>query len=51
MAVAYWTDQLDRDVTSEEERRMEELMEEEYRKFAESVFGYSQSTPNFFDNY
>lgn len=30
---------------------MEELIEEEYRKFAESVFGYRPSKPNFYDNY
>jgi hypothetical protein len=51
MAVAYWTEYLDRDVTKEEDRRMEELMELEYAKFAESVIGYSPSRPNFYDNY
>jgi hypothetical protein len=51
MAVAYWTEWLSRDVTREEDRRKEELMEEEYRKFEETVLGYSKPSPNFYDNY
>ena len=51
MAVAYWTQYLDRDVTNEEEKRLEELMELEYAKFAESVIGHKPLPPNFFDNY
>jgi hypothetical protein len=51
MAVAYWTSYLDRDVSNEEDRRMQELMDEEYRRFEESVFGYSTAPPNFYDNY
>lgn len=51
MAVAYWTSYLDRDVSSEEDRRMQELMDEEYRRFEESVFGYSTAPPNFYDNF
>ena len=51
MAVAYWTQYLDRDVTNEEEKRLEELMELEYAKFAESVIGHKPSVPNFYDNY
>jgi hypothetical protein len=51
MAVAYWTQYLDRDVTNEEQKRLEELMELEYAKFAESVIGHKPSTPNFYDNY
>jgi hypothetical protein len=42
---------LSRDVTKEEDRRMEELMETEYRKFEESVRGYSSPRSNFYDNY
>jgi hypothetical protein len=30
---------------------MQELMDEEYRKFAESVLGYSAARENYFDNY
>jgi hypothetical protein len=41
--VAVWTEHLNRDVTREEDRRMEELIEDEYRKFAESVFGHRPS--------
>lgn len=51
MAVAYWTEYLNRDISREEDRRLEELMELEYRRFEESVLGYSKATPNFFDNY
>jgi len=38
-------------VTNEEEKRLEELMELEYAKFAESVIGHKPSCPNFYDNY
>jgi hypothetical protein len=41
MAIAYWTEWLNRDVSKEEDRRMEEVMEMEYRKFEEAVLGYS----------
>jgi hypothetical protein len=51
MAIRYWTEWLSRDVTREEDRRMEELMEEEYRKFEEAVLGYSSPRLNFYDNY
>lgn len=51
MAISYWTAWLSRDVTREEDRRMEELMEEEYRKFEEAVLGYSSPRLNFYDNY
>jgi len=51
MAVAYWSEYLNRDISREEDKRMEELMELEYAKFAESVFGHRPATPNFFDNY
>ncbi len=30
---------------------MEELMEEEYRKFEEAVLGHSSPRLNFYDNY
>ena len=51
MAVAYWSEYLNRDISREEDKRMEELMEIEYAKFAESVFGHRPAAPNFFDNY
>jgi len=51
MAVAYWTEYLNRDISREEDRRLEKLMELEYRRFQESVLGYSQAAPDFFDNY
>ena len=38
-------------MTNEEDKRMVELMDDEYRKFAESVFGASQIRPNFYDNF
>ncbi len=36
MAVAYWSEYLSRDISREEDKRLEELMEIEYAKFAES---------------
>ncbi len=51
MAVAYWTEYLCRDISNEEDKRMAELMDLEYAKFEESVFGRSTPRPNFFDNY
>jgi hypothetical protein len=51
MAVAYRTEWLGRDVSREEGRRLEELMEQEYRKFEESVSGYSTQRANYFDCY
>ena len=51
MAVAYWwSEYLNRDISREEDKRMEELMEIEYAKFEESVFGRTSPAPNFFDN-
>ena len=51
MAVAYWSEYLNREISREEDKRMEELMEIEYAKFAESVFGHLLAAPNFYDNY
>lgn len=51
LAVRFWTDYLDRDVTREEDRRAEKLFEIELRKFEESVFGYSRPRENYYDNY
>jgi hypothetical protein len=49
LAVKFWTDYLDRDVTREEDKRAEELFEIELRKFEESVFGYSRPRENYYD--
>jgi hypothetical protein len=51
LAVKFWTDYLDRDVTLEEDRRAEEMFDAEIRRFEESVFGYTRSPDNFFDNF
>jgi len=51
MAVQFWTDYLDRDVTREEDKRVEGLFELELRKFEESVFGFSRQRDNYYDNY
>jgi len=51
MAVAYWSNYLNRDVSREEDKRMEELIEEEYPKFEETVLGYSSPRLNFYDNF
>lgn len=51
MAVAYWTEQLARDVEGEEERRMEELQDADYLAFIQSVTGAHATDPNFYDNY
>jgi hypothetical protein len=41
MAVAYWTEWPGRDVSREEDRRLEELMEQEYRKYEGAVLEHS----------
>ncbi len=51
MAVAYWADQLARDVTSEEERRMEELQEQDYLAFIQSVTGAAVAQANYYDDF
>lgn len=51
MAAAYWTEWLGRDVTREEDRRFEELMEQQDRRFEKSLLGYSKPRSNYFDNY
>jgi hypothetical protein len=51
LAVKFWTDYLDRDVTREEDKRIEELFEAELRRFEEAVFGFSRRRDNYFDNY
>jgi hypothetical protein len=42
---------LDRDVSNEEDRRAEELFDEELRKFEDHVLGTSTARDNFCDNY
>lgn len=51
MAVAQWSEYLNRDISREEDRRMEELMEIEYARFGAAVFGGKPSLPTCFDNY
>jgi len=51
MAVGYWSECLSRDVSRQEDKRMEELMEIEYAKFIESVLGHRPATLKFYDNY
>jgi len=51
MAVAYWSEDLSRDVASEEDKQLEKLMEIEYARFAESVIGHRPTAPSFCDNY
>lgn len=51
MAVKFWTDYLDRDVTREEDKRMEELFDQELRAFEDYVLGRTGDVDNFYDNY
>ncbi len=51
MAVTYWAEQLDRDVTLEEDRRMEELQEKDYADFIASITGRIAADPNYYDNF
>jgi hypothetical protein len=51
MAVAYWSDQLDRDVSLEEERRLEELQEQDYLEFIQAFTGRIASDPNYYENF
>lgn len=51
MAVNYWTEWLDRDVTREEDKRMEELFDEQLRNFEDYVLGHKRGNDNFYDNY
>lgn len=49
MAVGYWADALARDVTVEEDRRMEELRDKEYDEFIRSVLGATPNPLNYLD--
>jgi hypothetical protein len=51
MAVKYWTEWLDRDVTREEDRRMEEMFDQQLREFEDYVLGRTSPQDNFYDNY
>lgn len=51
MGVAYWNEQMDRDLSKEEERRIEELFEQELRDYAQHVIGHVIETDNFLDNF
>ena len=49
MAVKYWADQLSRDVSKEEQRYLEELLDREYASFIQSVTGRMPSPDNDLD--
>lgn len=49
MAVKYWADQLSRDVSKEEQRYLEELLDREYASFIQSVTGRMPSPDNYLD--
>lgn len=50
MGVTYWMDALERDVTTEEDRRLEELWQEDLESFENNVIGrVVSSSPNFYD--
>ncbi|KWS03761.1 Phage DNA packaging [Lysobacter capsici AZ78] len=51
MAVTYWSDQLSRDVTQEEQRREEELQEKDYLEFIQSFTQGIANDPNYYDNF
>lgn len=51
MAVAYWGDQLERDVTKEEEMRQQELADASYEDFIQSVTGRGSASTNYLDTY
>lgn len=50
MAVAYWADQLTRDVTKEEELRLAELQERDYMEFIQQFTQGIANDPNYYDN-
>lgn len=51
MGVAYWAEALSRDVDNEEERRKEELWEQELAAFEAHVLGRPPEQPNYCDNF
>jgi hypothetical protein len=51
MALAYWADQLSRNVDDEEERRLAELQEQAYLDFIQSVTNRAAVEANFYDNF
>jgi len=51
MAVAYWVDQLGRDVEGEEERRLAELQEADYLALIQSITGHAPDTLNMYDEF
>lgn len=50
IAVAYWADQLERDLTREEERFAEEQADAVYEEFIRSVTGNASASLNYLDN-
>lgn len=51
MAATYWAEQLQRDVTSEEDRIADELADAEYAAFIELATGRSPAGTNYYDDY
>jgi len=49
MAVKFWADQLARDVSKEEDRYQEELLDQQYREFIQSAAGRSPISDNYLD--
>jgi len=49
MAVKYWADQLARDVSREEDRYQEELLDQQYQDFIRSVLGHSPIPDNYLE--
>lgn len=51
MALAYWADQLARNVEDEESRRAEELQDQDYLDFIQAVTGRAVAEANFYNNF
>jgi len=49
MAVKFWADQLARDVSQEEDRYQEELLDQQYQDFIQSVLGRSPVPDNYLE--
>jgi len=49
MAVKFWADQLARDVSKEEDRYQEELLDQQYQDFIQSVLGRSPIPDNYLE--
>jgi len=51
MAVNYWAEQMSRDVTAEEQRYAEDLLDQQYEEFVRSVLGTALHPTNYLDTY